>query len=384
MGAPPTLIDAPAPARRRPAPRKRSRAPLVAGLVAAAVAALGIAGFAFYWVVLHYDPVAHRHVPAGSSFAIRFDLEQIALFGPVRRNLLPLANEPSAPAAGANAPSTKPLGERIEDATGIHLSRDLRELIAVNVGPTDSGRWALLVGGKIPSGFVRGLAKVAQEEGAVWDLSPSGDVLARRGGGMALGQASDGTLVLASDTTTLAAALPDQANDQAIGLPETGAVGFAVAASAFHEWGSGMASAVLASLRTLDKIDGCNGRFLIDGNPRLDAQCRVAAGVDPNEIRTSMLGVVTDLRRLSELGGGTDLMGERQALADAQVVATADGRVRLTAPWPLEGLERGARSLAGKIRTLRDTLGAPPPPPAATLFPGIPGLPGIQLVPPPK
>lgn len=311
---------------------------------------------ALYWAYIRYEPVAHKHVPAGSAMVARVDFQEIALFGPVRRHIWPLVFE-SGEASSSNAETS--FAKRVEAATGLKLGRDLREVVLVNYGATDSGRWLVVLGGKIPSGIVQELAKWAATENAAWELSPSGDVLTWRTLGISLGQAKDGAIIVASDPETLALALPAQDGARAIGLPETGAFGFAIAASAWNEWGSGMAGMLVPGLRSLAKLHGCNGRFGLGSSPELEMQCRLSPGVDPEQVRGSLLGLVTTLKGMSALAGGPDLLGERQALAHLRIDAFPDGRIRILAPWPIEGLERGAETFATKARGFRMLTGAP-------------------------
>ena len=72
------------------APRKARRWPWV--LLAALVLLAGGA-FYLYRFVLKPEPTAHRHVPAGTSVALRADALKILLWKPVREHLWPLALE---------------------------------------------------------------------------------------------------------------------------------------------------------------------------------------------------------------------------------------------------------------------------------------------------
>lgn len=350
MATPPTLVDVAAPEPVRVAPRQRQKRGGWAFVLLAVLVLLVGGAAAGYWHFFHYEPVGARHVPAGSTIAVRVDLQEIALFGPVRRHLWPVfLEEPQA----TSHPAETSLADRIQRATGIDLGRDVRELIFVNHGRTDSGKWLLIIGGKFPRGVVSALARLAQEEKAGWELSPAKDALVSKSLGIALGQAADRTLILASDSATLALALPEQEGAKAIGLPEGGAFGFAVGASVWNEWGSGMASSLVPGMRSLAQIQGCNGRFVLGDSPLVEMLCRLAPGVDAEKVRASLLGIAKTVQGLALLAGGTDNFGERKALAELQIENLGDGRLRLYAPWPLEGLDRGAELLAKKVRGLR-------------------------------
>lgn len=344
--ASPTLIDGPP--SPTPAPRRSGRrAGLVVSILVTLTLLAGLGGFAFYWTVIRYEPVAHRHIPEGSSLAARFDFQEIALFGPVRRHLWPLLLDEGWNHDEGGEPSWP---KRIEARTGLNLARDIREMVVVSHGPTVSGRWLVILGGKIPAGLMPKLAQVVSEESRLgWAFSKEDEVLSSALG-IAIGQAKDRALIIASDRSTLSAALPSQSGGETMGLPEAGAFTFAVAPSAWREWGSGIAANLLPGMRTLSKIQGCNGRFSLGSSPELQMQCRLASDIDPNHARSSLMTLVNTVRGMSALAGGPDLLGERQALSRLEIEAYPDGRLRMTAPWPLEALERGTKTLAEKIR----------------------------------
>lgn len=367
----------PQPPRELARPARR-RAPTVLGFLFALLLLLGVGGVGAYWFLLRYEPTAHRHVPTGSTLAMRVDFQDIALFGPVRRHLWPLAFEQGE--RGVDPSAEASFASRVEAATGLNLERDIRELVLVNAGATDSGKWLVILGGKIPGGVVKALANDLGDDGepgwASYDASQ--DILVVRPFGVAVGQAEDRTLIIASDRATLALALPDQDGARAIGLPDQGALSFAVSASAWSEWSSGLTATLIPPLRTLSKLHGCNGRFTLGDKPELEMQCRLASAVDPGDVRDSLLSLVSALRGMSALVGGADQLGERRALADLRIEALEDGRVRLIAPWPLEGLERGAETLARKIRGLR-MLTSEPPAPTRMRLPSLPELPSLPV-----
>jgi hypothetical protein len=151
-------------------------------LVAAALVGLGI-----YFFVLRYVPVLHRHVPPDAAVAVRLDLEQVVMFEPARKHLLPLAE-------GTRAADGRTRVERLADGAGIQLARDIRELGLV-VGPRKD-EWLLLAGGFFRRGAVPELTRVLASEAPAWQLAADG--VARGPGGLALTQADDGVLILGS------------------------------------------------------------------------------------------------------------------------------------------------------------------------------------------
>ncbi|MCS6900585.1 MAG: hypothetical protein RMJ98_13260, partial [Myxococcales bacterium] len=121
--------------------------------------------------------------------------------------------------------------------------------------------------------------------------------------------------------------------------------------------------------------------------PRIESRIQVASGTNPEDGKAALYRIFTDLRRLSELrrqldGSVVDFAGEEQALAQTGVETREGGKLRATTPWPYEGLDRGAKELAQKLRRVRAGLGAPPaqPPGNLTLPGGVPlllPLPGV-------
>ncbi len=201
----------------QPAPSRRRR---VAVALAVLVAALAVGAVAFYLFFWRYEAVARRHVPGNANLVVRLEATDLLLFGPVRKQLLPLLLDHSA-RSGAQR------GDRIREATGVNLATDLREIIVASV---DGTSWVLIAGGRIPRGrFVDGLARVAQEEG--WPLHRRGEMLV--GPAVAIGQAEDGTLVVGTDAGLVEAALPASDDTRKLELPEKGAVTFAITRQAW-------------------------------------------------------------------------------------------------------------------------------------------------------
>ena len=86
----------------------------------------GIAAAVMYFKLLHYQRVAALHLPPDTTAAARIDVENVALFEPVRKHLLPLANT-----LRAGDPRLKPRLKRLEQHTRIEFAVDLREIAVV-------------------------------------------------------------------------------------------------------------------------------------------------------------------------------------------------------------------------------------------------------------
>jgi hypothetical protein len=341
---PPTLRDEASdlpPTMAEPPPRRGAWRVVVA--LIAALALVSGSG----WAYLHYlrfEPIARRHVPSNANFAARVDLVDVALFRPVREHLLPVLEEELARPGGA---AKKTLGDRLADATGVRLDRDLREIVIASV---DATSWVVVAAGPIERGrFVDGLAKVLDEERiGVW--TRAGELLVGPGG-VAIGQADDGALVLATDAAIARTALPASDDARALGLPTSGALAFAATDLAWSG-ASGKLPGPLAAAKLPSGVARASGTFQLGDAPSLEVRLEprppataedLARDTD-NALRTA--GLVLLL--------GPDLAGARAALQGSKVEATGGAAV-VRAPWPYEGLDRAVKDLAQTVRALRGT-----------------------------
>jgi hypothetical protein len=155
------------------------------GLFLVFLAVLG-AFFAGYWRFIRYERRALQHVPVASVFALRLDLQPVVLFEPVRRHLFPLLEKLSWGSSGL---------ARVEAASGVNLSMDLRELVLATQA---DGRWLLVAGGLFDA------AKLEQAAAAVLNQSTPGKCHALTMGfdcgEFSFAAAKDGTLLVGSES----------------------------------------------------------------------------------------------------------------------------------------------------------------------------------------
>jgi hypothetical protein len=335
----PVAEPAPAPAPA-PSPPRLTRARIVAIVVASVLVftALGAAGLWFF--VLRYVPTARAHVPAGTNIAIRLEATDVMLFGPVRKHFVDtaLGNE-----ASADAPSTKKKSRaaRIYDRTGVRLPGDVREILIASM---DGKSWVGLVGGRIERGrLVDGLAEVAREEG--WaGFRKEGGLLV--GPNMAIAQADDGTIVVGTDRAIVQAALPATEEGQKLGLPEKGAVTFAIGKGAWEAVGSG--SALVPGARSLPKIERATGSFKLGASPELSMRLEPSSTTERQALEDAIRALLAQLNLVMLLA--PDTAGEKEALR-AAVVRGEGNAVVLQAPWPYEGVDRGCAKIAAFLRS---------------------------------
>jgi hypothetical protein len=175
-----------------------------------------VGGMFIFFRFVAYGRVAARHLPNDTELAARIDVETLLIAGPVRSRLLPLFDQ-----GLAGRTDLKARHDRFRAHTGVELARDLREIV---LGASPGG-WVLVFGGKFPkSGLVAGLQTTLAEEQTPATLEA--EVLQVQNG-PAIGQASDGALVVASDVARLRSALRGGEAYLKLGLPPEGAGGFA-------------------------------------------------------------------------------------------------------------------------------------------------------------
>jgi hypothetical protein len=360
-----------------PPPKKKDRKVLFGVLGGCSFAAIALP-LIIYFGFFHYTKVATQHVPAGTTLAIKIDLVDVATYGPVKRNLLPLLDENPA---GTTAAAVK-RSEKIGDAAGFSPSRDIRELVVCFVGDPD--HYALIVGGRFPAGkLVPALAKVAAAENST-EWAQSGDILKSKNGSYVVGQAGDGTAVFASDEPTLRAALPTSTESTRLGLPEEGAVTYAGSADVWKKISSSSYASMLGTLQDLKGVGAFNGTMTLGNSPKMVTQVSVSG--NPEDSKATLYRVFTDLRRISELrrrltSSSTDFAGEEQALGGSVIETKGTNVLKVSTPLTYEGVDRGAQNLAQTIRTARQALGKPIQPPGMILPGGLQlpiTIPGLQ------
>jgi hypothetical protein len=358
-------------------PPKRNRKVLF-GVLGGVVFAVVTLPLVIYFGFFHYTKVASQHVPAGTTLAIKIDLVEVATYGPVKRNLLPLLDENPSGTAGAAVKRS----EKIGDAAGFSPSRDIRELVVCFVGDPD--HYALIVGGRFPEGkLVPALAKVAAGENST-EWAQAGDILKSKNGSYVVGQASDGTAIFASDETTLRAALPTSSEHTRLGLPEEGAVTYAGSADVWQKISTSSYASMLGTLQDLKGVGAFNGTMTLGNNPKMVTQVSVSG--NPEDSKATLYRVFTDLRRISELrrrltSSAVDFAGEEQALGGSVIETKGTNVLKVSTPLTYEGVDRGAQNLAQTIRTARQALGKPVQPPGMMLPGGLQlpiTIPGLQ------
>lgn len=328
-----TVVDPILAAPRPPMPRSRKIA--IALSILAAI--LLVAGVAVYLFVVRYEPLARRHIPGNANLVARFELADLALFGPVREHLVPLLFE-GAPSDGSKG---KTRADHIRAATGVNLATDLRELIVASV---EGSTFVAILSGKIPRGrFVKGLAAVAKEEAWPGAWRVSGELLVGPND-VTIGQADDGSILLGTNEAIVVAALPASDDFTRLALPDHGASSFAVT----HEaWSGAAGAAVVAHASVLRKIERASGTFTLGKSPEITMKIEPSEANPAPALAGEIDQLLAEMRIVALLL--PDSIGEKGALQAARVTAK-EGRVIVTAPWSYEAIDGGCARLAGLIR----------------------------------
>ena len=272
-------------------------------------------GVLIYFRFVAYGRVAARHLPDDTQLAARIDVETLLVAGPVRSRLLPLFDQ-----GLEGRTDLKARHDRFRAHTGVELARDIREIVFGSSG----GGWVLVFGGKFPrSGLVAGLQTTLAEERTPARLE--GDVLQVQNG-PAIGQASDGALIVASDAGSLRAALRGGTAYLKLGLPPEGAGGFALQVSSPAPPGFEPFEQVSGSLALGDHLDA-----------DVAVHLRPGASSEPTGIA----------RAFATLGAAAaPASGARRPLEQARIQPHREGEVSVKLSWTAPELDAGVEWLA--------------------------------------
>lgn len=314
----------------------------LAGLAALLAALAAVGAYVAYVELLHYRRRAAEHLPPNAVFAARLDVEQVMLFDPVRRHLLPLVDIlPPAP--------TRPEHPELQSqsrlarlrAAGLNLGLDLREIV---VATTADEGWLIALGGLFPEqGMLTAIEQVLRQENIPgWERRD--DRLELSSTGAVIAQAPDGTLLLANQRGTLAAALPTSTRYRELGLAREGAGGAALdlRSHASSTWTYPGPVNWLGSRRVTASLK-------LDRD--LELELRIEAG-DASEAQT----LAAQARRWASAEpegardlptGGSDPAG---VWARTRAVEVDGTWLKLLSSWRPSELDRSARELAAWLR----------------------------------
>lgn len=306
---------------------------LMAG--AGVVSALALAAVVFaYFRFLRYEHVALRHLPDDCALAARLDVQQGAVYEPVREHWMPLVD--------AIEPRDETRMRRIEETVGLRRS-DLREIV---VGATSTAQWTLILGGLFPKdAVVERLAALLSEEGAHWALSKDRSVLIQAATGVAIGQAPDGVVLVASSEERLLRARKGGYEHPDLEYSTGQVASFALEADAIDQW----ARRLPPELATA--IDGANRVRRIVGTVRVGDPMLVDVALFPDrggavgDARAWASRVLGAAREWLDHKGAADLAGER-AILDRVTLSTQAGTAVISFTWQLHEVDGAAANVA--------------------------------------
>lgn len=256
-----------------------------------------------YHRLVYFERVAALHVPAGARFATRIDLEQVVLFEPVRKNLLPVLDAASASVNGQS------LSQRITATTGINLAMDLREILFA-VGQQED-QWLVVLSGLFPKDVLPAVATAIVQDARLVAVPRGDGVLRLDPLAMFMTQAADGAFLISNQEALLRASVLPTQTFHSLGLSPEGA-GSVAAVLSDDAW---LPLAALARVRAEVAL-GATVRLRVEAEPSAAA---LARGDEPGQW-------LTGAKLLASAGASDDRVWRalRPGLARADRVGNAE------------------------------------------------------------
>lgn len=292
---------------------------------------------ALYLRYVRYVRVAARHLPPHPVLAARIDVEQAIFYEPIRRHILPLFGGPGDSPTLADARLS-----RIEARSRLRRS-DLREIVVAR--GAERADWVVVLGGLFPRDSDTLATAVAEEPG--WSVSSDRRIAMHRSG-VAVSRGEDGAIVIASSEAVLDAALPPSNASERLGLPESGAGGFALSAEALEElarWHVVLAAGRLPG--DLAALDSITAKFVPGERIGLVARFH---GADVGAAERAAEGILELARERSRAADSraADLL---QGGLDRAKIAEDSRGVQLSVEWEREEVDYALSSLADVVRS---------------------------------
>ncbi len=361
------------------APRRRGfGAMAIVAAVMGALALLGIGAAAIYFIYFHYKPVAVQHLPRRCVVAGRVDLIDVAFFDPLAKKLIPAieqATKPPPPPVPP-PPAGPTIKERLKAQANIDVDRgDVREIAACTFQDTTlpSGvkdeflgyRAVIAVGGRFRSGTIPGLFEALRPELGPYSprLDGAGDAAVIRLTyvtpgkstiNVLLGQAEDGTLLIAPNDAALAAAREQRTEEEAhasTGLQQKGSVEFAVEHFVFgmiFSYGISPPAGYEPIFKALGNVQNGYVAITLGKSPKIELAMDHKSESPAKDTESA-------LRRLIEIGNRElsampkDWAGEHAALGGARVLRD-DSRVDVKIDFRYPDVDRGAHEFGEQIK----------------------------------
>lgn len=357
-------------------PRRRGLGAMaIVGAVLGAIALLGVGALAIYFVYFHYKPVAIQHLPRRCVVATRVDLVDIAFFDPIMKKLAPAIDEATTPPPppGPQPPAGPSLKERLKVQANVNVDRDIREIAACMFNDTTlpSGvkdelagyRAVIAVGGRFRAGSIPGLFEALRPELAPFSprLDGAGEAavirltLPTKGAGIAvlIGQAEDGTILIAPNDAALAAAREQRTEDEArasTGLKQQGSLELSIDHFLFGAFfGFTTPPAGYETIyKSLGNVKDAHVAITLNKSPKVEVSLEQQTEDKAKDTETA-------LRRLVEMANHElssipkDWAGEHAALGGTRINRD-DTRVDVKIDFRYPDLDRGAHEFSEQIK----------------------------------
>lgn len=357
-------------------PRRRGLGAMaIFGAVFGALALLGLGAAAIYFFYFHYKPVAVQHLPRKCLVAARIDLVDAAFFDPIANKLVPAIDEATRPPPppGPPPPAGPSLKERLKVQANLNIDRDVREIATCVFSDTSlpSGvkdplvgyRAVIAIGGRLRNVSVAGLFEALRPELAPFTprLDGVGDAAVIRVTipigttvvSVVLGQAEDGTLLIAPNDASLAAAREQRTEDEAhatTGLKQQGSFELAAEHVVFGAlFGfTTPPTGYEAIFKALDKVKDGHLAITFSKSPKVELSL-------DQKTEGAAKDTETALRRLVEMANHElsampkDWAGEHAAVGSTRV-NREDTRVDVKMDFRYPDVDRGAHELSEQIK----------------------------------
>jgi len=387
---PPPDVDAPVDSTDSPrsstsnvgveaARKKGFGAGAIVGAIGAAVALLAVGAAAVYFVYFHYRPVAVQHLPKKCYVAVRVDLVDWAWFKPLADRIIPALEEASKPKVPppVTGPAPPSLKERLKANAGIDLDRDVREIAmcvyedketkpsATAKDPLFGKRPIFVVGGRMKQGSIPAIYESIRTEGIAvgFRLDGSGDSAVIRTPNIhpkiplsfVIGQAEDGSIIIAPSDASLAAAREQRTEEEARNTTSLEGKGALELVFDHAVWGLAAFGKPPATgpidqdmMDALAKVQASHFGLTLGSAPRINMRLEMKSEPDAKLVETQ-------LRKLLEAGqkevsgASKDWAGEHAALSGARI-SREDNNVDIRVDFKLADVDRGATTLSEMIK----------------------------------
>lgn len=277
-----------------------------------------------YLQLIHYTRIAHRHIPREADSALRIDLQQVVLFEPFRKHILPAV-------AGAADASGHTRLHKLDSDIGINSALDVREIVIAH-GPGEED-WTTIIGGLFPSGqMLAGIERVLRDQSRLQlQKSRDGKALFIDPWGLVLGQAGSGCIIVSTREALLRQAL--QAHDDPTFTPLANAAGGFVL---------GTGTPLLQQLLESWGVGPVSGGFTLQDNLLVEVHTRL--------LRPDMAApeALEQAQRWSHDGGGESWAALRALLARVRL-STRENELIFHSYWERAELDAVAEQWGARL-----------------------------------